>query len=276
MVGLLLGMLLLSPGCSTAEPGESAGGSILHTVTVVTQGGMPLADVGVRVYADQAQEQLIWAAETDKDGTMTFQATASDTYVAVLQDVPAGYRVEETYPVTTDTRIVPEVHLLDGALSSYDFELGSILADFTVMATDGTEHTLSTLLQEKKAVILNFWFEGCMPCKMEFPYLQQAYEAYQDDIQVLAINPVDGTNSSIAAYAQEQGLTFPMAVGNSAWISSMGLTAYPTTVVIDRYGMIGMIHRGSVTDAQTFMDVFAYFVSGDYVQTPIRNMSDIL
>ena len=110
---------------------------------------------------------------------------------------------------------------------------------------------------------------------MEFPYLQQAYTQYQDDIEVLAINPVDGTNDTIATFAQDNGLTFPMAVGETEWETCMKLSAYPTTVVIDRYGAIGMIHKGMVTDTETFTKVFEFFTSDDYEQTTIKNIDDI-
>ena len=64
---------------------------------------------------------------------------------------------------------------------------------------------------------------------------------------------MDGTTDKIINYAQENGLTFPMAVGDSTWQTWMKLEAYPTTIVIDRSGTISMIHKGMITEKEPFM-----------------------
>lgn len=266
---------------------EETSSAQTHTITVRTAGGMALEDIRVQVYTDGTQDDIVWAADTDEEGKTSFEAVGSDAMVAVLKNVPQGYNVSETYAVTVqDTVITLESMLLDGSdLSVYSFSLGDVMCDFTVStglmsdgdATSSTmdSYTLSTLLKEKKAVILNFWFENCDPCRMEFPYLQEAYEAYKDDVEVIAINPLDGTALSVMTYAANMKLTFPVVAGDAAWQSTMGLTAYPTTVVIDRYGMIAMMHRGAVTETGIFENIFDYFTSDDYVQTTIRNIRDL-
>ena len=259
-------------GCGTKSEAQNT-----YTIQVMSEGGKTLSDIKVYVYKDSKQENLVWAATTDEDGKVTFEAEPSDAYVAVLQGVPDGYQTEETYPVQNEqTEIKLKTALINDSNSQeVIYELGDVIQDFEVAAIDGNTYKLSELLKEKKAVVLNFWFLNCGPCKMEFPYMQQAYEEYKDKIEVIAINPVDGTNDNILAYAQENGLTFPMAVGETKWQTSMTLAAYPTTVVIDRYGTIAMMHKGSITEEETFTKIFAYFTSEDYEQTTIRNISDI-
>ena len=110
---------------------------------------------------------------------------------------------------------------------------------------------------------------------MEFPYLQNAYEEFSDEIEVLALNPVDGTNEKINDFANQLELTIPMAVADIAWEKCMKLSAYPTTVVIDRYGMISMIHKGCITEEGVFEKIFEYYASDDYKQTTVRNISEI-
>ncbi len=96
-----------------------------------------------------------------------------------------------------------------------------------------------------------------------------------EKIEVLALNPIDGTDDSISSFAEDNNLTFPMAASDISWEGCMELTAYPTTVVIDRYGMIAMIHKGYITETEVFSNVFEYFTSDEYVQTTVRNISDI-
>ena len=278
-IGLLLVIciciLVLIPGC--ADSGEGAGSSLSeYTILVKTEGGMPLSDIGVYVYNDSEGNDLLWAGETDKDGKVSFKAVLSENCNAVLKNLPDGYNAQKSYPVSSDsTEIALETVLLDGGDGSVTYELGDIIRDFTVTAVDGAEYRMSELLEEKKAVILNFWFLGCGPCRIEFPYMQEAYEDYSDKIEILALNPYDGTFETVSQYADEAGLTFPMAVADSEWQSRMNLTAYPTTVVIDRYGMIAMIHKGSIPDSDVFRKLFGYFTSDGYQQATIRNLSDI-
>lgn len=265
-------VVLLCVGCTTAEsPAKTA-----HTVCVMSEGGLPLSKVGVFVYADESQSDILWAGETDESGTVEFDAV-SGRHTVVLKDVPLGYETKASYTTTgQNTLLRLPTELLDGSkLANYRLGLGDVMCDFTV-TVKGVTYTLSELLSKRKAVVLNFWFEGCNPCRMEFPYLQKAYEAYAADVAVLAINPLDGNDASVKAYAQQMGLTFPTIAGESGWQSCFMLNAYPTTVVIDRYGTIAMIHKGAVTEEGVFEAVFDHFIATDYVQSTVQNISELV
>ena len=275
--GLFRLLIVVLICCIGLIAGCSSNSKTIYTIKVMSGGGKALSDIKVYVYEDTTQENLVWAAETDEEGSISFEAEQSESYVAVLQEVPEEYQTKDVYQIKeVNAEIKLESVTVDGSdLTNVTYELGDAIHDFIVAAVDGTEYKLSELLKEKKAVVLNFWFINCGPCKMEFPYLQQAYTQYQDDIEVLAINPVDGTNDTITTFAQDNELTFPMAVGDSEWEKCMKLTAYPTTVVIDRYGTISMIHKGMVTETETFTKVFEFFTSDDYEQTTIKSIEDI-
>lgn len=269
---LVIAVLLVLSGCGGSKE------KITYTVVVKTEGGMPLEDVMVRVYGDKSLKDVVWIAETDSDGKTSFTAERSDKYTAVLENVMDGYIAESSYTLKgeiTETLVKAEM-VKSNELSDVTYGLGSVIRDFSIKSTDGTEYQISQLLKQKKAVVLNFWYLNCGPCKMEFPYLQSAYEQYSKDIEVLAINPMDGNNKSIAEFADSLGLTFPMFKGESGWEKSMKLSAYPTTVIIDRYGSIVMMHKGCITEEGVFEKIFGYFVSDDYVQGIIKNISDIL
>lgn len=170
----------------------------------------------------------------------------------------------------------PEVELLsEDELEGVTFKRGDVFADMSVTTPDGTTYKISELLKEKKAVVLNFWYINCGPCQMEFPYMQDAYEAYQDDIEILALNPYDGTDETVAEFQKKFELTFPMAVCDEEWQQYMELSAYPTTIVIDRYGIVSFKHTGMVTSVEEFEKLFGFFTAEDYEQTIIRNIEDI-
>lgn len=267
-----LTMLLAIGGLTACNTNPSG----TYTIRVVTEGGMLLDEIGIRVYTDDTKEDIVVAGETD-DGVYAFESEGSVGNMIYLEDVPMGYVVKDSYEITAqDMEIVLESQLL--SLEEADglkFRLGNVFADFTVADPDGTKYTISEILKEKKAVVLNFWYMGCEPCKMEFPYLEVAYGKYKDDIEVLAINTVDGTNENITEFKKQNQYTFPMMVGTGEWSEHINMASFPTTIIIDRFGTVAYLHHGMLTSASEFEKLFEYFSADDYKQSTIRNLSDI-
>lgn len=268
-------LLLMMVGCKAEDGTETkktehskSDTKNTYAVSVENAAGKALPMCRVEVYEGTEKTNRIYFGLTGKDGQIQFTAPAGD-YTVYIVEAPTGYASNVSYPVTGERT---EVVLSPGTMEDDDFasvkyELGDAILDFSVTTPDGTEYTLSQMLQERSAVVLNFWYLGCNPCKMEFPYLQEAYNLLSDDVMVLALNPMDGDNAAIEAFQQENGYTFPMAKCDKRWQDVMRLTSYPTTVVIDRYGNICLVHRGMVTETQEFLNMFGYFIGDDYEQT---------
>ena len=274
---LLLCVALLLAGCGKKKTEAPTGEPATYTVSVSTAGGMGLEDISVYIYEDSTLQELVAVIKTDAEGKASFADVQRDTYVAVLKDVPTGYATEAYYAITGE---LTQIVLSAGQMSADEmdglvYKLGDAMMNFTVTAPSGREYTFNELFEGKKAVVLNFFYNECEPCKMEFPYLQEAYEQYSDQIAVLAMNPVNSDNEAIAALQTELGITFPMVACDPRWESVMQITAYPTTVIIDRFGNICLIHTGSVPDAKTFTDAFAYFAADDYEQKLIEAIGDL-
>lgn len=284
---VLLALLLLSlplltlTGCEqggeVSQAPSKAPEKTEYLLTLQTQGGMPLPQVLVKVFGDTTCTDLVYAAMTDREGLLRFTAPESDSYVAVAYLQEPGYTPLEYYPVrsTNTTMLVETAPYAAENFEALSLRTGDIFPNVSITCADGTVYSIKELLAEKKAVVLNFWFLGCDPCRMEFPYLQDAYLAYMDSLEVIAINPYDGNDETVSQYAAELNLTFPVAAGIPQWQSVMNLMAYPTTVVIDRYGMICLTHIGSVTDDETFRHLFAYVTSDDYVQKVYRSIEEM-
>lgn len=165
--------------------------------------------------------------------------------------------------------------LSEDELEGVTFKRGDVFADMSVTTPEGKTYKISEILKEKKAVVLNFWYINCGPCQMEFPYMQDAYENYQDSIEILAVNPYDGTDETVSEFQKKYELTFPMAVIDEDWAQYLEIQAYPTTIVIDRYGIVSFKHTGMITEVEEFNKLFQFFTAEDYEQTVIRNISDI-
>lgn len=170
----------------------------------------------------------------------------------------------------------PQASLVaDALLEESRYSLGDSMGDYSVTDVNGVTYKFSEILKDKKAIVLNFWFINCGPCRMEFPYLNEAYEAYKEDIEVIAINPVGDSEADVKAFAEEMTLSFPVAVGDEAWNQAVNIQGYPTTMVIDRTGTVSFVHTGYIDSTETFERVFEFFTKDDYTPTLVENISDI-
>ena len=110
---------------------------------------------------------------------------------------------------------------------------------------------------------------------MEFPYVQEAYDAYGDQVAFLALNPVDGTDETVRNYRWDLGLTFPMACCDPVLQDAFRITAYPTTVIIDRTGTICLSHVGMFTDSTALCNALEYFTQASYEQQLFETIEQI-
>lgn len=153
----------------------------------------------------------------------------------------------------------------DSAFAGF-YQIGDTMDDFTVTTSDGEELTLSKLLETKKAVVLNFWFSTCQPCAMEFPFLEEAYEEYKDQIEVIAVTPFDDAET-VSNYKEEKGLTFPMGEDTAGLCDQFIFDGYPTTIVIDRFGTVCFLESGSQPSAYAFKTLFSAYTADDYTES---------
>ena len=234
------------PVVEPTEPEE-----VTFTVKVKTENNKPAAGVTVSVSTDDPQQSF--SAVTDENGVAEFTLKSSAGYRVVLADIPADCTASESY-VFTDTRANITLKYKNVGHGSANYAIGSTMQDFTVVDTDGNVHTLSKILQEKQLVVLNFWFVGCGPCREEFPYFETAHQRYGDQIQILAMNHIDD-ESSIRELQDRMGLTFPMISENLGMQEGFGISAYPTTVIINSSGVIISIRVGSFPNEAEFLQM---------------------
>ncbi len=113
-----------------------------------------------------------------------------------------------------------------------------IAPDFTLQSAEGEAVSLSDYAGH--VVFINFWASWCPPCRIEMPHLQELYEAYVDqNFVILAVSLDDPFEPDATDFAAELGLTFPILKGTAEVNQAYGgITAIPTTFVINRQGRI--------------------------------------
>lgn len=153
--------------------------------------------------------------------------------------------------------------------------LGSKMPEITVTAADGQIWKLSEVLKEKELLVLNFWYEDCPWCVREFPVLELAYQNNLEDVEILALNPVDGAQA-VKNFQDGHGLTFSMAACPRSWATECGVSAYPTSIFVDRYGMVCLVHVGAITTSYTWERIFDAFTGEDYQQRTYTSVEQLL
>ena len=286
-IAMIMSLAAMTTGCKTAKENTDAttattapvelGETSVYTVSVETKGGMPMEGVAVYVYADNTLSDLKDYGETDASGSVSFNLPANANYAIDLESVPKGYDLADYYSFNgNQTKIVLTSDLVKGeSLSGATLGLGDIMYDFSITDNSGVTTTLSEVLKEKKVVLINFFYTTCGPCVNEFPYMQEAYEMYQDKAAVIALDPMDD-NAAVEGFKGTLGLTFPMAACQPTWAATFGINAYPTSIIVDRYGMICLIEAGGLTSSYPFTSVFEVFSADDYQQKIYNGLDEVV
>lgn len=162
-----------------------------------------------------------------------------------------------------------------GTLPNYFTGLGGQMPELEVHTADGETLTISQLLQEKELIVLNFWYEDCPWCIREFPVMELAYRKYREDVQIIALNPVDGAEA-VKTFQESRGMSISMAACSPNLPRQSGVTAYPTSIFIDRKGTICLIQVGAITTDDAWEALFDAFVGEDYHQVIYDSAEDIL
>lgn len=259
---------------SGTDPGTS--GKTEYTVSIKTIGGRPIPNLTFHIYKG---EDLTAYSQTDANGIGKVSLVPANDYTIELSAASLeGYKIEGRYSFDGNSAniVLTSSVIADSDLTGVNYKVGDIIRDFTVTTTDGSTFNLAETLKTKKAVLINFWYSTCSPCINEFPYMQSAYEEYKNDIEVIALNNYPGdSETAVKEFKANMGLTFPVAKDYSTLGSSFGLTGYPTSILVDRYGTICLIEVGGLTSEKPFIAAFSHFAAADYRQKLFESIDEL-
>lgn len=155
------------------------------------------------------------------------------------------------------------------ALADVDDMLGKKLPEFSIETTDGSFVSVSSLLKEKEAVMINIFATWCPPCEAEFPIMSEVYNEYSDKIAILAFSgDQEDTLDMIREYKESHNLPFIAGVEPSMFFTNLiSLRAFPTTMMIDRFGTVCFVHEGAFSQPTQFRRLFDAFIGDSYTES---------
>ena len=114
---------------------------------------------------------------------------------------------------------------------------GEAAPDFEVETFDGDTLRLSDL--NGKVVVLNFWASWCPPCRWEMPFFETMWQEYGDQGVVFVGIAMSDTLENVKAFAEEAGVTYPVALDTTTEIArDYEVLTLPTTYFIGKDGNI--------------------------------------
>ena len=104
--------------------------------------------------------------------------------------------------------------------------------DFALRTLDGEVVSLSDF--EGRAVQLHFWATWCGVCGREHAALEAVNASTNDERALLTIAVDSGSAADVAAYAEEHGLSYAIALDEGSVSSAYRVSAFPTNYYLDR------------------------------------------
>ena len=113
----------------------------------------------------------------------------------------------------------------------------ALAPDFTLKTLDGQELTLSKL--KGKVVLLDFWATWCAPCREAIPHLINLQKTHQEKgVEVIGMSVDKGDVETVRRFVKSMDIPYPIIITPEEVSRNFGVTALPTTIIIDKEGKI--------------------------------------
>ena len=126
------------------------------------------------------------------------------------------------------------------------------------LVSDLNGHPISTAQLRGKVVLVNFWATWCPPCREEIPELIALQNRYRDRLQIIGVSvDEDAPESYVKAFADKEGINYPIVMGVEIAKEYGGVPALPTSFVVNTDGRVVQKHVGLLEPAETETEVRA-------------------
>jgi thiol-disulfide isomerase/thioredoxin len=142
----------------------------------------------------------------------------------------------------------------DGAIALQFYRNPAPVGAISMKDLDG--RTISSADFGGKVVIVNYWATWCPPCRAEIPDLIALQNKYKDHLLIVGVSDDDDPPETVKAWAAAHNMNYPVVMNTPELRKTFaGVSALPTSFIIDRQSRIAMRHVGmlqaAVTEAET-------------------------
>ncbi|MCD5344986.1 TlpA disulfide reductase family protein [Agromyces sp. S2-1-8] len=143
----------------------------------------------------------------------------------------------------------------DGSISEFDEGSRGEPVAFSGETADGDEFDSADT--EGQVTVVNFWYAGCAPCRVEAPILEEVYDHYgsgEEDVAFVGVNVRDQAGNA-NAFEKTYGVEYPSILDvddgdvQLAFAGDVPPAAVPTTLVLDKQGRVAARVLGQLEDA---------------------------
>ena len=193
----------------------------------------------MKIYASKIENEKVRSAFLVRLLDLTIKKGYSDnfpTYVESVRNLINGDK---------DLAALKETEAKFAQLKEVNKEIlkGMPAPEFT--ATDVNSKVYTSADFTGKVLVLDFWFTGCVPCKMEMPYMDKIAESMKDDsIQFISMS-LDTGKQLLDTWKEmvkdQKGVVLNLNVPQgfkSPLAQKFGIRSVPRIVIIDQHGKI--------------------------------------
>jgi thiol-disulfide isomerase/thioredoxin len=110
-----------------------------------------------------------------------------------------------------------------------------------------------------QVIVVNFWYAGCPPCRLEAADLEAVYQEFKDQgVVFVGVNIMDQAPTALT-FAKEFGVTYPALLDANdgavrlAFSGQIAPNAVPTTLVLDKDARVAGRISGLLSDPEVLV-----------------------
>jgi thiol-disulfide isomerase/thioredoxin len=134
--------------------------------------------------------------------------------------------------------------------------VGKVAPDFELDLLDGQRFRLADHIG-REVIVLNFFATWCGPCRGEMPELSRIAEQSHGKPFVMLGIDAEEKHDLVATFVRDMKLKFPVGIDDSGKIiKRVGVSGYPTTIVVGPDGKIELYQSGAISNADVAFSAF--------------------